>query len=235
MVRGISTATTLRRAAAIAIAGAATAALSACGAGLETQTDSKATAVAGINVDEGDLAFRDLQIEFDAVGGYLAGEDAALRVWIGNEGQQAVSLVGVEVESGIGTVTFVSPAAQAEAEASASEAATEEATTEDETGDEASTETPTAEETTPEEPLFDGAEVFDIPIAPADYVRLDQSVEGGDYLLLENLNGDLALGDVITVVFHFSNNEQVKVDLPFGQSLDADDREYYEPKDEGGH
>jgi copper(I)-binding protein len=248
VVRGISTAITVRRAAAIAIAGAAATALSACGAGQVTQTDSKQSAIAGVNIDEGDLALRDLQVEFDAAEGYAAGDDAALRVWIANEGDEEISLVGVETEAG--TVTFVSPAAQAEAEAAESASATDDASatdgaeettgTEDATGAESTEESASPNEDaaspTPAENPFDGEASFDVPIAPADHVRLDQGVEGGDYLLVEDLGEELLPGDSIEVVFHFSNGAAITADLPVGQSLESEERSYYEPEEEAeGH
>jgi copper(I)-binding protein len=239
VVRGISTASTVRRAAAIAVAGAAATALSACGAGLETQTDQKQSAIAGVNIDDGDLALRDLQVEFDSAEGYTSGDDAALRVWIGNEGDQEISLIGVESEAG--TVTLVS----ADAEATPTEPATtpaEDETTagEDATADAEATSTPTGDATseapTAEADPFDGETSFEIPIAPADYVRLDQSVEGGDYLLLENLGEELVSGQTITVTFFFSDGSEVEAALPVGQALEPDEREYYEPEEEAeGH
>lgn len=228
MAKGIRTAITARRAAAIAIAGAAAAALSACGAGQETQTDLKVSAIAGVNVDEGDLALRDLQVEFDSAEGYAAGDTAALRVWIGNEGEEEVSLVGVETEAG--TVTFVSPAAQAAEEAAASDEPSSPA--EGESSPEG------AESSAPavEEDPFEGETTFDIPIAVGDYERLDEGVEGGDYLLIEDLATELKSGDTIEVVFLFSNGQEVAAQLPVGQALEPDEREYYEPAEEAeGH
>ena len=231
MVRGISTAITVRRAAAIAIAGAAATALSACGAGHVTQTDTKQSAVAGVNVDKGDLVLRDLQVEFDSAEGFASGDDAALRVWIGNEGVSEVSLVGVETE--VGTVTFVSPAAQAaEAAEEAREEQGEATSAEETTGDAESTDAATTEAPAAEEDALDGeVEFAEIPIAPADYIRLDQGVDGGDYFLIEDLQEDLSAGDTVTVTFRFSNDQKVTVDLPVGQPLDSESRSYYEPEE----
>lgn len=255
MVRGISTAITARRAAAIAIAGAAATALSACGVGHVTQTDTKQSAIAGINIDQGDLALRDLQIEFDSAEGYAAGDDAALRVWIGNEGTDEVSLVGVELldengevlEDG-GTVTLVSAAAAEEtpseeagspAEETSTPADGETSATEGATDGAEETGTPTgetaSESPTPAEDPFEGETTFDVPIAPAGYVRLDQGVEGGDYLLLEDLGEALAPGETVTVRFTFSDDTQIPVELPVGQSLEEAERSFYEPEEAEGH
>jgi copper(I)-binding protein len=251
VVRGISTASTVRRAAAIAVAGAAATALSACGAGLETQTDQKQSAIAGVNIDTDHLALRDLQVEFDSAEGYASGDDAALRVWIGNEGDEEISLIGVESEAG--TVTLVS----ADAEATPTEAATTPAEDEttagddatadetadtDETADSEETSTPAgdaaSESPTAEADPFDGETSFEIPIAPADYVRLDQGVEGGDYLLLEGLGEELVSGQTVTVTFFFSDGTEVEAALPVGQALAEDEpsRSYFEPEEEAeGH
>lgn len=243
MVRAISTVITVRRAAAIAIAGAAAAALSACGAGQVTQTDTKQSAIAGVNVDEGDLALRDLQVEFDSAEGLAAGDDAALRVWIANEGETEVSLVGVDlvdedgnIVDGLGTVTFVSATA---VEATPSEdAAPGDAATSEEAADGATegaeeTSDPAGEATSeaPAEDPFDGETTFDIPIAPSDHVRLDQGVEGGDYLLIEDLGEALVPGESVSVVFRFSDDTAIPVDLPVGQNLEEEERSYYEPEE----
>jgi hypothetical protein len=247
VVRGISTAITVRRAAAIAIAGAAATALSACGAGQVTQTDTKQSAVAGVNVDEGDLVLRDLQVEFDSAEGHAVGDDAVLRVWIANEGAEAVSLVGVDLlddqgdpTDDLGTVTYVSEAAaektpeatgtSADAETTAGETATSE-----ETDGTDETSAPTGEATsgapTAAADPFDGETTFDIPIAPSGHVRLDQGVEGGEYLLIEDLGEELISGETITVVFRFSDGAEVPVELPVGQNLEEEERSYYEPEE----
>ncbi len=240
MVRGISTAITVRRAAAIAIAGAAATALSACGAGLETQTDEKVSAIAGVNIDKDDLNFRDLQVEFTGYEGYAVGDDAPLRLWIGNEGTDEVQLASVTTD--IGTVTYVDPVAQAEEameEARESDGATdtEETDADDTDGAESTEETsaPAGDATeAPEAEELDGAEVFEpIAIAPAGYVRLDQDAEAGTYFMIENLTEELASGDFITVVFTFADGTEVTADLPVGQAVADDEpsRSFFEPEE----
>jgi copper(I)-binding protein len=227
VVRGISTANTARRAVAIAIAGAAATALSACGAGLDTQTDEKQSAIAGVNIDDGTIALRDLQVEFDSAEGYAVGDDAALRLWIGNEGDQEISLDGIETEAG--TVTYLDPVAQAE---EAAEAARE-STSEEADTDDAESSAPAADATeAPEDEALEGEVDFDpIAIAPADYVRLDQGVSTGTYFLIENLKEELVSGATIDVVFHFSDGTEVPASLPVGQALEPEEREYYEPEE----
>ncbi|MDA1362898.1 hypothetical protein O1R50_24995 [Glycomyces luteolus] len=234
MVRGISTAITVRRAAAIAIAGAAATALSACGASVGAQTEVKQSAIAGVNIDsaDGTIALRDLQVEFESAEGYAAGDDAALRLWIGNEGDEAVSLESIETEAG--TVTYYDPAAEAaEAAEEARESADETPAGDATTGAE-STEEPSADATSeaPEAEGFDGEEAYGpIAIAPAEYVRLDQGVASGAYFLIEDLQEELVSGDTIDVVFHFSDGTEIPASLPVGQALEPDEREYYEPEE----
>jgi len=233
VVRGISTAITVRRAAAIAIAGAAATALSACGASVGSQTEVKQSAIAGVNIDKGDIALRDLQVEFDSAEGYAAGEDAALRLWIGNEGSEAISLESIETDAG--TVTFVDPAAQAEEAMEEARESADETPTGDATTGAESTEEPTADDATgaaPEADELDGEEDFEpIAIAPSEYARLDQGVTSGTYFLIENLREPLVSGDTIEVVFHFSDGTEIPASLPVGQALEPDEREYYEPEE----
>ncbi|MDN3240670.1 hypothetical protein [Glycomyces tritici] len=231
MVRGISTAITVRRAAAIAIAGTAATALSACGASLGSQTEVKDSAIAGVNIDQGTIALRDLQVEFSSAEGYAAGDDAALRLWIGNEGDEEISLASIT--STAGTVTYVDPAAQAaEAMEEAREGADESPAGEETTGD-GSSEEPSADATSeaPAAEEFDGEEAYEpIVIAPAGYVRLDQASEAGAYFLIEDLQEELVSGETVTVTFTFSDGTEFDAELPVGQSLDAEEREYYEPE-----
>lgn len=225
MARGISTATFARRAAAIGIAAAAATGLSACGAGQVTQTDTKQTAIAGVNVDTDDLALRDLQVEYSSWEGYAAGDDAPLRVWISNEGDEAVSLVGVSspAAEAVTIVGSPEPVEDVTAEAPEDESTEEpadDAEATDEATEEATTEAP-AEEEGPT-----GSTEIDIELAPTDFVRLDQST--GDYLLLEGLLENLPNGNSVEVVFEFDNGETVTVNLPVGQALEPAEREYEE-------
>ncbi|WP_026930011.1 copper chaperone PCu(A)C [Glycomyces tenuis] len=257
MARGISTATIARRAAALAIAAAAATGLSACGAGQVTQTDTKQTAIAGVNTDEGELSLRDLQVEYSAEG-YEAGGTAPLRLWIANNGDEPVSLVGIETDAAEGVTlvdggepgvdveeTTEAPESEATSEAptggeettdGATEETTEQSTDEATDGateqatDEATegaTEEPAAEPTEAESPAL-GFEP--IEITPGGFVRLDQGVEDGDHLVLEGLAEPLMPGENITVTFVFSNGQEFPVEIPVTQPQvgDEDDRTYME-------
>ncbi|WP_025272771.1 hypothetical protein [Haloglycomyces albus] len=95
------------RTAALAIAAAAGIGLSACGAGLNSQTEIKQSAVAGINADAGPVSLRDLQVEFDSPEGYAEGDNAALRVWLGIGPDSTATLTDVTTDAA-DDVTFVS-------------------------------------------------------------------------------------------------------------------------------
>jgi hypothetical protein len=115
---------------------AAAVALTGCGAGNDAPTSRMETAISGINVDAGDLALRDLQVDFGRRGVYEEGQAAPLRVWISNQGDVPVVLEAV-----------VSPDAEAVT------LATEEVLTEETPGQASPTadDSPTAAETeTPE-------------------------------------------------------------------------------------
>lgn len=94
-----------RWAAALTLAGLA---LTGCGAGQDAQTSDKVPAIDGINVSAGDLVLRDLHVDFSEPGGYPEGGSAALRVWIANDGGEAVTLEGV-TSPDAAAVTLVNP------------------------------------------------------------------------------------------------------------------------------
>ncbi|MCH7232384.1 hypothetical protein L0U85_16210 [Glycomyces sp. L485] len=259
MARGISTATFARRAAALALAAAAATGLSACSAGQVTQTDTKQTAIAGINVDQGDLALRDLQVEFGSPEGYAAGDDAPLRVWISNEGTGAVSLIGVRTDVA-GDVDLTTADAETpsdeETEAPSEDEATSEAPAEDQATTDGEGEDATEEpvggagaEAT-DEPADEPTEALDdegtlgapnefavgpVEIAPAGYVRLDIASDTGEYLLLQDLTEPLRPGQSIEVTFLFDNGEEITVDLPVGQELERSVDPDYEEHPGVGH
>ncbi|HLU28789.1 MAG TPA: hypothetical protein VKZ65_10155 [Glycomyces sp.] len=256
MARGISTATIVRRGAAIAIAAAAATGLSACGAGQVTQTDTKQTAISGVNLDAGDLSLRDLQVEYPAEsGGYEQGGAAPLQVWISNEGDESISLIGI-VTDAAEQVTLVeagepgvdvqettepprddmtSDAPAGESTDQSTDGATDQAT--DETTDQA-TEGATdgatdqaTEEPAEEEPTSIGSVEFEpIELTPGSFVRLDSGVENSDYFLLEGLAEELLAGENVVVTFVFSNGQEVEAEIPVGQpEVDgAEDRSYLE-------
>lgn len=217
MARGISTATIARRAAMFAIAAAAATGLSACGVGQVTQTDTKQTAVAGVNVDAEHLALRDLQVEYPGSEGYDAGETAPLRVWVSNNGTESVSLTAVETDAAeqVALVDGGEPGVDVVETTEPPEAPTGE---EGRTGEGETTDAPA--QTVGFEP---------IELTPGAFVRLDQGVEGGDHLVLEGLAEPLMPGHDITVTFVFSDGQEVTAVIPVGQPLTGEgERSYLE-------
>jgi hypothetical protein len=227
-------------------------ALTGCGAGTNAQTSEMVTAISGVDVDAGELALRDMQIDFGEHGLYRAGGQAPLRVWIDNRGDEPVVLEAV-TSSAAEAVTLASEFVLAEEEetpegespspdedesptpeADGSESPTGDATESPDadaaspTGDAAVSEAP---ESQAEEAIvaeFAGERDFEIEIGPSSYVRLAPST--GSFLLLEGLEEDLTMGSTVEITFVFSNGQAVTVDLPMGVPEEAPSRSYFEPR-----
>ncbi|MQM26877.1 hypothetical protein [Glycomyces albidus] len=212
MISAAGKAVAVRYAAAAVIAGTAAVAAAACGAGPGAQTSEQQSHVAGVNVEAGDLLLRDLRVESGAPEGYAPGDDAVLQVWIGNEGTEAVALVGVE--SPDGTITFAT--AEPEADPTADVAA----------DGPAATSTPGGPEAIEGERSFAA-----IPIPIDGYVRLDQGPQQTGFFLLENVEERLLAGEEVEVAFHFSDGTAVTVDVPVVPPKEPVDREYYESEE----
>ncbi len=231
MARGISTATIARRAALFAIAAAAATGLSACGAGQVTQTDTKQTAVAGVNVDAEYLALRDLQVEYSGSEGYDAGETAPLRVWISNNSNEPVSLLAVETDAAeqVALVDGGEPGVDVVETTEPPEAPTDEEGAGDEGVDDQSGEGETTDAPADSEAPTETVGFEPIELAPGAFVRLDQGVESGDYLVLEGLAEPLMPGQDVTVTFIFSDGQEVTTVIPVGQPMTGDgERSYLE-------
>jgi hypothetical protein len=237
-----------------AVLSAAAMALTGCGAGNNAATGRMETAISGINVDAGDLALRDLQIDFGQRGVYLEGQAAPLRVWIGNQGDTPVVLEAV-VSPDAEAVTLATeevlseetPGASPSPDESPTADETETPEGDDETaspegddetaspGDEDATESPDADASPTETPDGEdaaqplGETEFTVEIAPASYVRLAPT--HGSFLLLEGLKEDVNLGSTIEVTFIFSNGEEVTVDLPMGEPAELASRSYFQPEE----
>lgn len=228
-------------------------ALGGCGASRTAQTGEMAPAIAGVDVDAGALALRDMQVDFGEQGFYRAGGQAPLRIWIDNQGTEPVVLEAVtspDADAVVLATDIVVAEETPEGEAS-SPAPSESATPE--TGESASPTagtspsadasespegdaSPTADaaSASPEEVVAElvGERDFTIDIAPNSFVRLAPTT--GSFLLLDGLNEDLAMGSSVEVTFVFSNGEAVTVDLPIGTPEVAPSRTYFEPHHEEG-
>lgn len=232
-----------------AVLSAAGLALTGCGAGNRAATSEMGTAISGINVDVGDLALRDLRVDFGQRGVYLEGQAAPLRVWIDNRGDEPIVLEAVEspVAEAVTLATEVILDEETPSDASATPTADASASPEGEVtespgADEASpspgaSETPTGESESP-----DGGEVvtellgepeFAIEIKPGEFVQLVPA--RGSFLLLEGLTEEVGLGSTVEVTFFFSNGEEVTVDLPVGEPTELASRSYFGDPHEVAH
>jgi hypothetical protein len=223
---------------------AAAIALTGCGAGNNAATSRMETAISGINVDAGDLALRDLQVDFGRRGVYLEGQAAPLRVWIENQGDAPVVLetvVSPDAEAvTLATEEVLNEETPSDASPSPDDSPTA-AETETPEGDEGTaspegddaTESPDADASPTETPGGDdaaqplGEREFTVEIAPASYVRLAPT--HGSFLLLEGLKKEVNLGSTVEVTFIFSNDEEVTVNLPVGEPAELASRSYFQP------
>jgi len=235
-----------RWAAALTVAGLA---LTGCGAGQHAETSDMSPAIAGVDVDAGALALRDLQVDFGDEGRYPEGGAAPLRVWIANEGTETVVLEAVtspvaEMVTLATELLVVEPSASADASATPDDDESEtpdadesEAPDADESespdGDDVSASASESESPDGEEAVTEllGEPVFAIEIAPDAHVRLAPAA--GSFFLLEGLKEDVTAGSTVEVVFTFSNGEIVTANLPMGDPSESESRSYFaDPGDE---
>jgi copper(I)-binding protein len=177
---------------------AGSAALSACSAGLITQTAQQVPAIAGANATspDGKIALRDVFVPYNSTAGYAAGAAAPVVVRIFNDREQAVRLVRVTAE-GAQRVLLAGGA-------SAGEAPTESATPD----------APAAATPTPGAAQPDGQDNFTIDVAAYSYALL---VPGqGQYLRLVGLTKPLTPGQSLSLKFTFDDGTRIDIDAPVG-------------------
>ena len=194
--------------------------LAGCSAGLVTQTATQVAPVVGIDVDAGDIALRNVVIEYSGPEGYEAGSDAPLVVRIFNNGMESVTLVGVTADKAeavvlAGTPIVVSPTGEPtqppspEPTTSPDEEASPSPTdTAEPTASPTATPTPTA---TPQRPV---TEDVSVTIPPQSYVLLVPGESESGYLLLTGLRESIIPGESVTVTFTFDNGTSVEVPVP---------------------
>jgi copper(I)-binding protein len=239
-----------------AVLSAAGLALTGCGAGNRAATSEMGTAISGINVDVGDLALRDLRVDFGQRGVYLEGQAAPLRVWIDNQGDEPIVLEAVEspVAEAVTLATEVILVEETPSDASPTPTESESPegdATESPGADEPSpspgadepspsagaSETPTGETESPDGDEADtqllGEPEFAIEIKPGEFVQLVPA--RGSFLLLEGLTEEVGLGSTVEVTFFFSNGEEVTVDLPVGEPTELASRSYFGDPHEEAH
>lgn len=238
MERRVASAAGVRWAAALAVVGLAVA---GCGASRSAQTSEMAPAISGVDADAGTLALRDMQVDFGERGFYLAGEQAPLRIWIDNQGDEPVTLEAVtspdaeavllateevpaEGESSPAPDESATPGADGSETPSADASETPEGEDASPTADASASASPEGEETAA---AIAGERDFTIEIAPDSFVRLAPA--RGSFLLLDGLKEKVTMGQTVEVTFLFSNDEEVTVDLPVGAPAAAPSRSFFEP------
>lgn len=87
------------RVALVALVAAGGVALAGCGAGQQAQTAEQRPTVDGTNAQAGDMALRNIAIEYPDGGRYEQGSDARLRMVLVNEGMQPDALVEVRTDA----------------------------------------------------------------------------------------------------------------------------------------
>jgi copper(I)-binding protein len=216
--------------------------LAGCGAGLDAQTAGKEPSVPGISADLGDIAVRNVQIEYPdrETRTYPKAGTAPLEVRIFNTGAETDALVGATAEvaeqvvlvssqgegSGVCPQASVSlPAAQPTIQP-----------TRPRPGTSASgTAQPTPEPPSPAGP--DGNADFTVELTPGSCALLT----GEPYQLeLSGLRQELTPGDVVPVTFSFREAGEVTLQVPFGLPTDGPEHSPenihpVEPPVVGGH
>jgi copper(I)-binding protein len=208
--------------AAVASGVGAVLALAGCSAGQITQTATQVAPVVGISGDAGDIALRNLVIEYNGPEGYAAGSDAPLVVRLFNRGQEPVTLVGVSADKAeavilTGSPTVVtptepptqppSPEPTASPEAEAPPSPTD---TEAPTATPADTEAPTPTPT----PTRPTAEPVSVTIPPQSYVLLVPGQGENGHLVLVGLTEEIIPGESVNVTFTFDNGTSVVLPVP---------------------
>jgi len=220
--------------------------LSACGAGQIANTAEMVSAVPGANASteiktgnsavDGELAVRNVSVEYLDTNGYPAGGTAPLAVYIVNDTPAPVTLVGAtatytipgdDTASGRATVVLTggpvasptavpAPPTTAPARPSGS-------------GSASASVTPAPVVTTPPPAPAAGTETFQVtvPQAPSPLTQLTQA--NGTYLQLDKLSKPLTAGAVVHIIFTFKlangttwqlgDDPAQPVDAPFGPPL----------------
>jgi len=186
--------------------------LAGCSAGQITQTATQVAPVPGANADAGQVALRNLVIEYNGPEGYPAGGDAPLVVRLFNSGTSAVTLTGVTADKAgavnlVGTPTVVTPSASPTATASPSP--TVEASPSPE-GSPTASPTPTSTPTT----ATPQARPVSVTIPPQSFVLLVPGEGDAGHLVLTGLTEAVAPGEFASVTFTFDDGTSAVVLVP---------------------
>lgn len=204
-----------RIAVAAVVAGVAAAvALTGCSSGQITQTGSQVAAVPGTDVDAGQVALRNLVIQYPGPEGYQAGDDAPLIVRVFNNGLTPITLTGVSADKA-GSVSLVGtpevvPTTEAPPPPATTTAPASPDTTTTATGEPPATATA---EPTPT-PTRAPAAPISITIPPQSFVLLVPGQGSNGYLRLDGLTEAITPGESTQVTFTFSDGTTATLPVP---------------------
>jgi copper(I)-binding protein len=204
--------------AALAAGVAAVLVLTGCSAGQITQTSTQVAPVPGADANAGEIALRNLLIQYRPEG-YPEGGDAPLVVRIFNNGMEPVTLTGVTADKAaavnlVGTPTVVTPTESPTAPPeSASPSPQASPTVEGSPSPDASpspteSPSPTATPTTP------APQPVSVTIPAQSYVLLVPSEGDVGHLVLAGLTEAITPGEFITVTFSFDDGTTAAVQVP---------------------
>lgn len=244
----------VRLVAALAAAGLA---LTGCSAGQNAATGETQTAISGVNADAGQLALRDLQVEFGESGTYPEGGQAPLRLWIDNRGAEPVVLESVTspIAEAVTLATELLVAEESPEEESPVEGESPgddedrdgSPTSDDESATPGAGETeadsaaatdsdpeaPDADDAT-ESPAGEDIEVVAELIGESEFAieiapssYVRLTPSQGSFLLLEGLREPVTMDSTVELTFLFSNGEEVTVAVPVGMPEEAPSRAYF--------
>lgn len=201
----------------LAAAAAVVMGVSACGAGQVTQTADTVTAIAGADLQIGDLMLNNVQVAWNGPDGYAAGDSANLVLRIFNNGAEADRLTAVTIEPGPGAksdeqspgaqgIVYVPNATVPNGSASASTAPS-----------------PGASAATG---ANGGSSAINVTILPHGYAMLVP--EQGPHLQINKLSDALGPAESVWLTFTFENAGTLRAEVPVGQPLEPVDRKTVE-------
>jgi copper(I)-binding protein len=186
--------------------------LTGCSAGQNAQTSQQTAPVPGANANVGNVALRNLVIQYNGPAGYAAGADAPLIVRLFNDGQTPVTLTGATTDKAssvslVGVPTIVTPTAPP---ASAVPSPTDTASPPTAEGSATATPTPTASPTTAAPP----PRPVSITIPAQSFVLLVPGEGDAGHLELTGLTEAISPGEFATVTFTFDDGSTAVVQVP---------------------
>jgi copper(I)-binding protein len=187
--------------------------LTGCSAGQITQTASQVAPVPGADAEAGEIALRNLLIQYRPEG-YAAGSDAPLVVRIFNNGMEPITLTGVTADKAaavnlVGTPAVVTP--------------TESPTPPPDVASPSPDASPTGEASpspTPA-PTTPAPQPVSVTIPPQSYVLLVPSEGDAGHLVLAGLTEAIVPGEFVTMTFTFDDGTTAVVPVPLAPPTDA--------------